>query len=155
RAAYEHAEAATRAKDEFLSVVSHELRTPLVSILGYTQLLNVATPDPAMIRRIIEIVDKNSKIQLQLIEDLLDTTRMISGKLRLEVQPLDLAGVINAALEVVRPAAKAKGVELRSALDPFAAEITGDADRLQQTVWNLLSNAIKFTPKGGRVEVRL
>jgi PAS domain S-box-containing protein len=155
RAAYEHAEAATRAKDEFLSVVSHELRTPLVSILGYTQLLNVATPDAALIRRIVEVVDKNSKIQLQLIEDLLDTARMMSGKLRLEVQPLDLAVVINAALDVVRPAAQAKGIELRSVLDPLAAQITGDPDRLQQTLWNLLSNAIKFTPEAGRVEINL
>jgi two-component system CheB/CheR fusion protein len=155
RAAYEQAEAATRAKDEFLSVVSHELRTPLVSILGYTQLLNVATPDAALIRRVIEVVEKNSKIQLQLIEDLLDTARMMSGKLRLEVQPLDLVGVINAAVDVVRPAAQAKGIELHSAFDPLAAQVTGDPERLQQTVWNLLSNAIKFTPKDGRVEVTL
>jgi PAS domain S-box-containing protein len=155
RAAYEHAEAATRAKDEFLSVVSHELRTPLVSIMGYTQLLDVSTVDAALIRRIVTVVEKNSKIQLQLIEDLLDTARMMSGKLRLELQPLDLAGVINAALEVVRPAAQAKGIELHSTLDPLGAQITGDPDRLQQTVWNLVSNAIKFTPKGGRVDVSL
>jgi PAS domain S-box-containing protein len=155
RAAYEHAKAATRAKDEFLSVVSHELRTPLVSIMGYTQLLNVATVDAALIRRIVDVVEKNSKTQLQLIEDLPDTARMTSGKLRLELQPLDLTGVIHAALDVLRLAAQAKGVELQSALDPLAAQITGDPDRLKQTVWNLLSNAIKFTPKGGRVDVSL
>lgn len=155
RAAYERAEAATRAKDEFLSVVSHELRTPLVSILGYTQLLNVATPDAALVRRVVEIVETNSQTQLQLIEDLLDTARILSGKLRLDVRPLDVSGVISAALDVVRPAAQAKGIELQSVLDLSGTQITGDAERLQQTVWNLLSNAIKFTPKGGHVEIGL
>jgi CheY-like chemotaxis protein/nitrogen-specific signal transduction histidine kinase len=155
RAAKEQAEAATRAKDEFLLVVSHELRTPLVSILGYTQLLIVAPHDAALIRRVVDVVEKNSKIQLQLIDDLLDTARMMSGKLRLEVQPLDLAALIHAALDVVRPAAQAKGIELRFAFDPLAAQVTGAPERLQQTVWNLLSNAIKFTPKGGHVEVTL
>jgi PAS domain S-box-containing protein len=155
RSAYERAESATRAKDEFLSVVSHELRTPLVSILGSVQLLDAQKPDPALIRRVVQVVEKNSKTQLQLIEDLLDTTRIISGKLRLEVRPVDLADVICTALDVVRPAADAKGIQLRSSLDPYAVQITGDPDRLQQTVWNLLSNAIKFTPKGGLVEVTL
>jgi signal transduction histidine kinase/CheY-like chemotaxis protein len=155
RAACERAEAATRAKDEFLSVVSHELRTPLVSILGYTQLLHVNVPDASLIRRVADVVQRNSKMQLQLIEDLLDTTRVMSGKLKLEMQPVDLAGVIRAALDVERPAADAKGLELRSKLDPRAAQITGDPERLQQIVWNLLSNAIKFTPKGGFVEVTI
>jgi len=155
RAAYERAEAATRAKDEFLSVVSHELRTPLVAILGYTQLLDVTTPDAALIRRVVDVINKNSNLQLQLIEDLLDTNRIISGKLKLEVGPVNLADVINSALDVVRPAAEAKGIQLRSTLDPLAAQITGDAARLQQVVWNLLSNSIKFTPKGGFVEVKL
>jgi PAS domain S-box-containing protein len=154
-AAYEQAEAATRAKDQFLSVVSHELRTPLVSILGYTQLLHAGAPDPALIRRVVEVVEKNSKLQLQLIEDLLDTSRIISGKLKLEVGPVNLADVINTALDVVRPAAEVKGIQLRSILDPLAAQITGDPERLQQIVWNLLSNSIKFTPKGGLVEVDL
>jgi PAS domain S-box-containing protein len=153
RAACERAEAATRAKDEFLSLVSHELRTPLVSILGYTQLLRHPNPDAALIRRTVEVVEKNSKIQLQLIEDLLDTTRIISGKLKLEVRPVDVSEVINAAMEVVEPTAQAKRIELRATLAALAVQITGDPERLQQTVWNLLSNAIKFTPKGGLVEV--
>jgi PAS domain S-box-containing protein len=155
RSAYERAEAATRAKDEFLSLVSHELRTPMSSILGYTQLLNVQPPDSALIRRVVDVVEKNTRIQLQLIADLLDTTRIISGKLKLLVQPLDLADVIKATLDVVQPAAQSKGIELRSALDPLAAQITGDPERLQQTVWNLLSNAIKYTPQGGVVELTL
>jgi PAS domain S-box-containing protein len=156
RAAYERAEAAARAKDEFLSVVSHELRTPLVSILGYAQLLkNHKAPDGKWTRRMLEIIEQNSRMQLQLIEDLLDTTRIITGKLKLEVQPLDLRDVIRAALDVMRPAAQAKQIELRSALNPLAGQITGDPDRLQQVVWNLISNAIKFTPIGGLVEVTL
>jgi len=155
RAACERAETAMRAKDEFLSVVSHELRTPLVSILGYTQLLDVNEPDASLVRRVVGVVERNSRMQLQLIEDLLDTTRVMSGKLKLDMLPVDIASVIRTALDVVQPAADAKGVELRSGLDPSAAQITGDPDRLQQTVWNLLSNAIKFTPKGGFVEVAL
>jgi len=155
RYAYEQAEAATRAKDEFLAVVSHELRSPLVSILGYTQLLHGKMPDPAKIRRTVEVIEKNSKMQLQLIEDLLDTARIVGGKLKLEVGPVDLASVIMNALDVVRPSAEAKEIQLASSLDPLAGQITGDPDRLRQVVWNLLSNAIKFTPVGGRVEVTL
>ena len=155
RSAYEQAEAATRTKDEFLAVVSHELRTPLVSILGYTQLLRGKTPDPARIRRTVEVIEENSKIQLQLIEDLLDTARIVGGKLKLEVEPLDLVSVIMTALDVVRPSAEAKGITLASNLDPLAGQITGDPDRLRQVTWNLLSNAIKFTPMGGRVEITL
>jgi PAS domain S-box-containing protein len=155
RAAYERAEAATKAKDEFLSIVSHELRTPLVSIVGYTKLLEGKTPDAALIRRVVEVIKRNSNLQLQLLEDLLDTNRIISGKLKLEVGPVNLADVIHAALDVVGPAAEAKGIQLRTKLDPLAAQITGDAARLQQVVWNLLSNSIKFTPKGGFIEVKL
>jgi CheY-like chemotaxis protein/anti-sigma regulatory factor (Ser/Thr protein kinase) len=107
------------------------------------------------VRRVVEIVDKNSKTQLQLVEDLLDTARILSGKLRLDVRPLDLSGVISTALDVVRPAAQAKGIELQSALDLSGAQITGDPERLQQIVGNLLSNSIKFTPRGGRVEISL
>jgi PAS domain S-box-containing protein len=155
RYAYEQAEAATRAKDEFLAVVSHELRTPLVSILGYTQLLHGKTPDAARIRRTVEVIERNSKTQLQLIEDLLDSARIVGGKLKLEVEPLDLLSVIMNALDVVRPSAEAKGITLDSSLNPLAGQITGDPERLRQVVWNLLSNAIKFTPAGGRVEITL
>jgi PAS domain S-box-containing protein len=155
RAAFEQAETATRAKDEFLAVVSHELRSPLTSILGYARLVRAETTHEARICQMAEIIERNGKMQLQLIEDLLDTARIISGKLKLEVQPVDLVTVISAALDVVGPAAQAKGIQLESDLDPFAGQVTGDPNRLQQVVWNLLSNAIKFTPSGGRVEITL
>jgi PAS domain S-box-containing protein len=155
RSAYEQAEAATRAKDEFLAVVSHELRSPLTSILGYARLLKTEKGNNPKVAHFVDVIERNGKAQLQLIEDLLDTARIIRGKLKLEVKPLDLAGVITAAVDVVRPAAQAKDIRLHSSLDPLAGQITGDPDRLQQVVWNLLSNAIKFTPPGGRVEIAL
>jgi PAS domain S-box-containing protein len=155
RSAYEQAEEAMRAKDEFLAVVSHELRSPLNSILGYARLLRAETADVAQIKQLMGIIERNGRMQLQLIEDLLDTARIITGKLELEVQPVDLVAVITAALDVVRPSAQAKGVRLISNLNPLAGQITGDPDRLQQVVWNLLSNAIKFTPENGRVEIIL
>jgi PAS domain S-box-containing protein len=163
-AAYRDAEAANRSKDEFLATVSHELRTPLNAILGWTQLLlagdakgantaNAAADERR--RRGLETVVRNAKLQAQLIDDLLDVSRIISGKMRLDVQPTDLAAVIDAAVEAIRPAAEAKQIQLRRVLDPFAGPVMGDPARLQQVVWNLLSNAVKFTPKGGRTEVRL
>ncbi|MGH9855145.1 MAG: hybrid sensor histidine kinase/response regulator, partial [Blastocatellia bacterium] len=109
----------------------------------------------ADIEKTVEIIERNGRMQLQLIEDLLDSARIISGKLKLEVQPVSLASVVTSALDVVRPAAQAKGIELRSDLEPLAGQITGDPSRLQQVVWNLLANAIKFTPEGGRVELRM
>ena len=154
RSAYEQAEAATRAKDEFLAVVSHELRGPLTSVLGYARLLHREI-DKGPAEHFVDVIERNGKAQLQLIEDLLDTARIIRGKLKLEVQPVDPADVIRTALDIARPAAQAKDIELRDVLDPFAGQITGDPARLQQVVWNLLSNAIKFTPNGGRVEVTL
>jgi signal transduction histidine kinase/ActR/RegA family two-component response regulator len=155
RSAYEEAEAATRAKDEFLAVVSHEMRNPLNSILGYARLIRAETASVAQIEHLVGVIERSGKMQLQLIEDLLDTARIISGKLELEVQPTDLIAVITAALDVVRPSAQAKGISVISDLDPLAGQITGDPDRLQQVVWNLLSNAIKFTPHGGSVEITL
>jgi hypothetical protein len=149
------AQAANRSKDEFLAVVSHELRSPLNAILGYTRFLRKGTVDAAEVRKTVEIIERNGKMQLQLIEDLLDSARIISGKLKLELEPVSLSGVITAALDVVAPTAKAKGIELVSNLEPLAGPITGDPNRLQQVVWNLLSNAIKFTPDGGRVELRM
>jgi PAS domain S-box-containing protein len=155
RFAYEEAEAATRAKDEFLAVVSHELRSPLNSILGYARLIRAETANVAQIKHLVGIIERNGRMQLQLIEDLLDIARIISGKLELEVQPVDLITVITGALDVVRPSAQAKGIGITANLDPLAGQITGDPERLQQVVWNLLSNAIKFTPHGGRVEIAL
>jgi signal transduction histidine kinase len=155
RSAYEQAEIATRAKDEFLAVVSHELRNPLNSILGYARLIRAETANVAQIKHLVGIIERSGRMQLQLIEDLLDTARIISGKLELEIQPVDLVAVITTALDVVRPSAQAKGISIISNLDMLAGQITGDPDRLQQVIWNLLTNAIKFTPYGGRVEITL
>ncbi|HTG32474.1 MAG TPA: ATP-binding protein [Thermoanaerobaculia bacterium] len=157
-AAYRDADAANRSKDEFLATVSHELRTPLNAIMGWTQLLlakGANTADDERHRRGLETVVRNAKLQAQLIDDLLDVSRIISGKMRLDVQPTDLAAVIDAAVEAIRPAAEGKQIQLRRVLDPFAGPVMGDPARLQQVVWNLLSNAVKFTPKGGKIEVRL
>jgi signal transduction histidine kinase/CheY-like chemotaxis protein len=149
------AEAATRAKDEFLAVVSHELRTPLNAILGWAQMLRAGKLDEATVTRALEIIERNANSQAQLIEDILDFSRIISGKLRINVQPVELATVIEAAADVVRPATDAKGIRLQPILDTKVGPVSGDPDRLQQVIWNLLSNAIKFTPKGGRVQIRL
>ncbi|HKQ80450.1 MAG TPA: PAS domain S-box protein [Blastocatellia bacterium] len=149
------AEAANRSKDEFLTMVSHELRSPLNAVLGYTRLLRPGPTDGAFVARAASIVERNAKAQLQIIEDLLDSARIITGKLRLETRPTDLVPVLEAALEVIRPAAESKGVELKAHFKPLPEQALGDADRLQQIVWNLLSNAVKFTPEGGRVELRM
>ncbi len=148
------AETATRARDEFLATVSHELRTPLTSIIGWVQLLRHET-DPKLVREGLDTLDRNARSQSRLIEDILDFSRINAGKLRLEIRAVDLADVIDAALEVVRPAADARGVRLETMLGSGAGLVSGDADRLQQAVWNLLSNAVKFTSRGGRVLVRL
>ncbi|HEV8306338.1 MAG TPA: ATP-binding protein [Methylomirabilota bacterium] len=152
---YREGEEANRAKDEFLATLSHELRTPLTAVLGWTQLLRSAQLDDAMRTRAIETIERNARTQAQLINGLLEISRIVTGKLSLEVRPLDLRSVIEAALETVRPAAEAKRVLLDAALPAWVGPVSGDPDRLQQVVWNLLSNAIKFTPAGGRVEVRL
>ncbi len=153
QAAREVAEQANGLKDEFLATVSHELRTPLTAILGWTHLLNNRPSTPERTARGIEVIDRNARAQAQLVEDLLDVSRIISGKLRIETAPLNLVQVIDAALETVRPAADAKDIEIeRRVRDPI--ELIGDAARLQQIVWNLLSNAVKFTSSGGRVSIR-
>jgi PAS domain S-box-containing protein len=154
-AARQQAETANRSKDEFLATVSHELRTPLNAIMGWAQLLLAAGDDPERRRQGLETVVRNAKLQSQLIDDLLDVSRIISGKMRLDVQSTDLAAVIDAAVEAIRPAAEAKKLQVRRVLDPFAGPVSGDPVRLQQVVWNLLSNAVKFTAKEGKVEVRL
>ncbi len=155
QAARAEAQAANQAKDEFLTVVSHELRSPLNAMLGWTRILRKQKADDPLVQRATGIIERSARQQLQLIEDLLDTARVISGKLKIEPRPVELVGVIFNTLDVMRPAAEAKRIDLISRLNPSAGQITGDPDRLQQVVWNLLSNAIKFTPDGGRVEIRL
>ncbi len=153
------AEQATRAKDEFLAVVSHELRSPLNAILGWNRLLRSRRGDDPQIARVTETVESSGQAQLRLIEDLLDTARIISGKMKLETQSVELVGVIASALDAVRPAADSKGIiivpDFGLESGQMSYQITGDRDRLQQVVWNLVSNAIKFTPDGGRVWVGL
>ena len=155
-AARDAAETANRLKDEFLATLSHELRTPLNAILGWATILRRGgAADAEDVEQGLETIERNARAQAQLIDDLLDMSRIISGKLRLDVQPVDPAAFIDAAVETVRPAAEAKDIRLQKLLDPLAGPVAGDPNRLQQVVWNLLSNAIKFTPKGGRVRVML
>lgn len=149
------AERANRMKDEFLATVSHELRTPLNAILGWATIIRRSKTDQTLLDRALETIERNARSQAQLIEDLLDVSRIISGKLCLDVKPTELMSIIKAAIDSVRPAAEAKGVKLQIVLDPSADSILGDAARLQQVVWNLVSNAIKFTPKGGLVQIKL
>ena len=149
------AEKLNRLKDEFLSTVSHELRTPLNAILGWSQILRTSKVDEARMNRALETIERNARSQAQLIDDLLDISRIITGKIRLNVQTVQLLPVIEAAIDTVRPAADAKNIRLQSVLDPAAGPVLGDSERLQQIVWNLLTNAIKFTPKQGRVQICL
>ena len=149
------AEAANRAKDEFLAVLSHELRTPLNAVYGWARMLRAGQLAPAAAVQALDVITRNAEAQTQLIDDMLDVARIVSGKLRLDVRPIDLAPVIEAAVDAVRPAAEAKAVRLEVALDPDAGAVRGDPDRLQQVVWNLVINGVKFTPRGGRVQVRL
>jgi PAS domain S-box-containing protein len=155
QAAREAAEAANRSKDEFLAIISHELRSPLNAMLGYARLLRYGPPDAQKIEQAVEIIERHGRAQSQLINDLLDTAGIISGRLRLDVEPVDLAAVIREAVQTIYPAAAAKGISIKADLTPEAGQITGDPARLQQVFWNLLSNAVKFTPAGGRVELRL
>jgi signal transduction histidine kinase/CheY-like chemotaxis protein len=148
-------EEASVAKDEFLATASHELRTPLTAILGWARMLRSGSLDPSGYLRGVETIERNAKAQVQLIEDILDGSRIITGKLRLEIRALDLTALVQAALDAIRPAAAAKMIDLRVNLDPEASQTVGDPERLQQIVWNLANNAVKFTPKGGSVEVRL
>ncbi|MBD2364100.1 PAS domain S-box protein [Anabaena minutissima FACHB-250] len=149
------AEAANRIKDEFLAVLSHELRSPLNPILGWTKLLRSKRLDPAKADQALETIERNAKLQAQLIEDLLDVSRILQGKMSLNVAPVNLAATIEAALETVRLAAEAKNIQIQTILNPVSGTVVGDTNRLQQVVWNLLSNAVKFTPTGGQVEVQL
>jgi signal transduction histidine kinase/DNA-binding response OmpR family regulator len=146
---------ANRIKDEFLATLSHELRTPLTAMLGWTQLLRTGALGADETARGLEIIERNVLAQAKLIDDLLDVSRIITGKLRLNMRPLSLVSVIDSALDVVRPAADAKGIQIEATLDPDAAQLNGDPDRLQQVVWNLLVNAVKFSATGGKVRVGL
>jgi PAS domain S-box-containing protein len=153
QAARTEADMANDIKDQFLALLSHELRTPLTSILGWSQMLTDVNLDDAESKRALEIIVRNARSQRQLIDDLLDVSRIITGKLSLEVRPLELAPIIEAVVDSLRPAADARSIHLQIAFDPRTSPISGDPDRLQQIIWNLLTNAIKFTPKGGRVKV--
>jgi signal transduction histidine kinase/ActR/RegA family two-component response regulator len=155
QAARAETEAANRLKDEFLANVSHELRTPLTAVLGWTHVLRSGRLDPESAARALETVERNARAQNQLIEDLLDMSRIITGKLRFDARTVDPVVCIESALDSVRPAAEAKGVCLERGLGVAVGAVSGDPDRLQQVVWNLLTNAIKFTPEGGRVRVTL
>jgi PAS domain S-box-containing protein len=149
------AEAASRAKEDFLAVLSHELRTPLNAVYGWARMLRSGQLQAEAAERALDVIVRNANAQVQLIDDLLDMSRIIAGKMRLDVRPVDLEAVIRAAIDAVRPAADSKEIRLQCVLDPRAVGITGDPDRLQQVVWNLLINAVKFTPRCGRVQVRL
>ena len=155
KAAGEEAQRASRIKDEFLATLSHELRTPLNAILGWAQLLAQGRHEPKTLDEGLEVIERNARVQTQIISDLLDMSRIVSGKVRLDMQRVDPGAMIQAAVDAVRPSAEVKGVHLRVMIDPLAGPVTGDPSRLQQVVWNLVSNSIKFTPAGGKVEVRL
>ncbi|MFL5300609.1 MAG: ATP-binding protein [Anaeromyxobacteraceae bacterium] len=149
------AEQASRAKDEFIATLSHELRTPLNSVLGWARLLRIGKLDADGVRRAVEAIERGATTQAQIVDDILDVSRIVRGQLKLDVRPVDLVPIVEAALETVRPAASARDIEVASVLAPRAGQVAGDPGRLQQVLWNLLANAIKFTPAGGRVEVRL
>jgi signal transduction histidine kinase/ActR/RegA family two-component response regulator len=153
--AREQAERANRAKDEFLATVSHELRTPLNAVLGWTRLLATGRLDEANYSRAIESIERNAKSQARLIEDLLDVSRIITGKMRLEIHAVEVGPIIEMTIDALRPAADAKAINIHLDIDPSVGQIPCDPNRLQQIVWNLMSNAVKFTPQGGKIEIRL
>jgi len=151
---YRQAEESSRLKEEFLATISHELRTPLSAILGWAKMLRLGQLSPENSAKALDTIERNARAQAQLVDDLLDVSRIITGKLRMDVRPADPNSFIDAAVEAVKPAADAKGVRMQKVVDTGPISIPGDPVRLQQVVWNLLSNAIKFTPRGGRVQIR-
>ncbi|MEH2319027.1 PAS domain-containing hybrid sensor histidine kinase/response regulator [Nostoc sp.] len=155
RTARQQAEIANKIKDEFLAVLSHELRTPLNPILGWSKMLRTRKFDQKTTNHALETIERNAKLQTQLIEDLLDVSRILQGKLNLNICPVNLVMVVEAALQTVKLAAQAKSIEIQTIFDPTLGQVMGDPNRLQQVVWNLIANAVKFTPTGGRVEIRL
>ena len=152
---YKSVQEASRIKDDFLASLSHELRTPLNAILGYARMLRSGIIAPEKTQKAIETIERNATSLTQIVEDVLDISRIVSGKIRLNVQPVEFPEIVRSAIDAVTPAAEGKGVRLESVLDPLAAPVSGDPERLQQVLWNLLSNAVKFTNRGGRVQVRL
>jgi PAS domain S-box-containing protein len=155
RVARNESERVSRMKDEFLATLGHELRTPLNAMLGWTQVLKRQPALQGALLEGLDVIERNARMQAQIIEDLLDMSRIVSGKIRLDVQRVDLASVVEAAVTAIRPTAQAKGIRLQVVLDPLARAVSGDPHRLQQVFWNLLTNALKFTPKDGRVSVTL
>ena len=155
KSARRNAEALNRAKDEFIATVSHELRTPLNAIFGWVSLLRTGTLDPSRFAHALDVIERNTRAQAQLVEDLLDMSRVIQGNVRLGMEPLDLAVVLDAAVESLRPTADARQISIATDAPRGAAFVSGDQGRLQQVVWNMLSNALKFTPPGGRIEARV
>ena len=153
-AAYRQAEESSRLKEEFLATISHELRTPLSAILGWARMLRLGQLSKENAAKALDTIERNARAQAQLIDDLLDVSRIVTGKLRMDVRPSDPSTFIDAAVDAVRPAAEAKGVRMQKVMDTGLISIPGDPVRLQQVIWNLLSNAIKFTPRGGRVQIR-
>jgi PAS domain S-box-containing protein len=153
-AAYRQAEESSRLKEEFLATISHELRTPLSAILGWARMLRLGQLSKENAAKALDTIERNARAQAQLIDDLLDVSRIVTGKLRMDVRPSDPNSFIDAAVDAVRPAAEAKGVRVQKVIDTGLISIPGDPVRLQQVIWNLLSNAIKFTPRGGRVQIR-
>jgi signal transduction histidine kinase len=153
--AREEAEEASRLKEEFLATVSHELRTPLNAVVGWSRLLRGGQLDPDGTAHAIEIIERNALMQKQIVEDLLDVSRIITGKLRINTQPVDLLLVIHAAIDAIRPAAEAKEIEIRTHCEAPGVIVKADVERLQQVFWNLLANAVKFTPAHGVVDVHL
>ena len=153
RAKWMREEAASRAKDDFVAVLSHELRTPLNAVLGWAQMLKANPADPAIAARAVETIERSARAQLQLVDDLLDVSRIVAGKLRLDITAIELPPVLRAAAETVRPAADVKSVRLETAIPDALPRVDGDAARLQQVAWNLLANAVKFTPGGGSVRL--
>src|SRR4029079_7390782 len=154
-AARGEAERANRLKDEFLATLSHELRTPLNAVIGWVRMLGSGRLDQESSRHALEVIERNAWAQKQIIEDILDVSRVITGKLQLHLGPVDLISVVHAALDAVRPALEAKDIRIETEVPDGLKVIAGDGDRLQQVVWNLLSNASKFTPVGGTVGVRI
>ena len=155
QASRREAEAANRAKDLFLATLSHEMRTPLNAIVGWLSILRHEDAETRHFQEGLKVIERNTTAQVQLIDDLLDVSRIVSGKLRVDIQPCELADVINAGVNVTRTAAEARGITLDVRLDPSASGALCDSVRIQQVVWNLVSNAVKFTPKGGQVDVTL
>jgi PAS domain S-box-containing protein len=155
RAARERSDAASRAKDEFVAMISHEIRSPLNAILGWSQMLRQGTLDKEATTNALESIERNARAQAQLVSDLLDISRVITGKLRINARPVDITNSLESALESIRPAAEAKQIKIEIEREPYATVVTGDADRLQQVFWNLLANAVKFTPRGGRIEIKV